>query len=94
MDVELRELQTLPELAVELRRNRCLAAYLGNRLVGALRSTEDGRAPHIARLSWHLICRARASVQNRTTHDEVLAGGVIAVHLRKSLATHGTATPA
>ena len=43
--------QTLAELAAELAVSRCLGAWLGARLVGSVRTREDGGALQVNRLS-------------------------------------------
>jgi len=43
--------QTLPELIAELSVSRCLGAWAGPRLVGSIRTREDGDVLRIARLT-------------------------------------------
>lgn len=61
-DVRLPALvQTLDELVEELGTSRCLAAFDGARLVGAVRTRERDGGLHVGRLVVAPTCRARAS---------------------------------
>ena len=74
--------QTLDELADELAVSTSLGAWSGARLVGAVRSREDGGVPHIGRLvvAPDLRPRHRAAAAR-----EVLRPGLELLHLAKCL---------